>query len=111
VKVSVHPAVADELRETAKFYSDRADQALGMAFIAEFERALNFLSNNPELGAVWRGHRPTFSFAPLSVQPRVSNQATRTPDYRFGTPTQAAKLLEKPKLTLLVLLVALHFYS
>jgi len=55
VKVSVHPAVADELRETAKFYSDRADQALGMAFIAEFERALNFLSNNPELGAVWRG--------------------------------------------------------
>jgi toxin ParE1/3/4 len=54
VKLSVHPAVADELRETAKFYADRADQALGLAFIAEFERALNFLSNNPELGAVWR---------------------------------------------------------
>lgn len=55
MKATVHPAVADELRETAKFYSDRADQALGMAFIAEFERALNFLSINPELGAVWRG--------------------------------------------------------
>jgi hypothetical protein len=51
VKVTVHPAVADELRETAKFYSERANQALGMAFIAEFERALNFLSNNPELSS------------------------------------------------------------
>ncbi len=55
MKVSVHLAVDDELSETAKFYSERADQALGLAFIAEFERALNFLSNNPELGAIWRG--------------------------------------------------------
>ncbi|MGA9666126.1 MAG: type II toxin-antitoxin system RelE/ParE family toxin [Gallionella sp.] len=55
MKVSAHPAVAEELSETAKFYSNRADQALGMAFIAEFERALNFLSGNPELGAIWRG--------------------------------------------------------
>jgi plasmid stabilization system protein ParE len=55
VKVSVHPAAADELRETASFYSKQADQALGLAFIAEFERALGLLSNNPELGAVWRG--------------------------------------------------------
>jgi hypothetical protein len=43
VKVSVHPAAADELRETASFYSKQADQALGLAFIAEFERALGLL--------------------------------------------------------------------
>lgn len=55
MKVSVHPSVADELRETAKFYSDRADQTLGLAFIAEFERALNLLTHTPELGATWRG--------------------------------------------------------
>lgn len=55
MKVTVQPAAADELRETAKFYSERADQALGLAFIAEFERALNLLSINPELGAIWRG--------------------------------------------------------
>lgn len=55
MKVSVHPSAADELRETAKFYSERADQALGLAFIAEFERALNLLSHAPELGAIWRG--------------------------------------------------------
>ena len=55
MKVTVHLAVDDELSETAKFYADRADRALGLAFIAEFERALNFLSKNPELGAIWRG--------------------------------------------------------
>ena len=55
MKVSTHSSVADELRETAKFYSERADQALGLAFIAEFERALNFLAHNPDLGAIWRG--------------------------------------------------------
>lgn len=55
MKIVVHPSAADELRETAQFYSDRADQALGLAFIAEFERALSLLSSNPELGAIWRG--------------------------------------------------------
>lgn len=55
MKVSVHPSAAGELRETAKFYSERADQSLGLAFIAEFERALNLLSHAPELGAIWRG--------------------------------------------------------
>lgn len=53
--VSIHPAAADELRETASFYSKQANQALGFAFIAEFERALCLLSSNPELGAIWRG--------------------------------------------------------
>lgn len=62
MKVSVLPAASDELRETAKFYSERADQALGMAFIAEFERALNLLSHNPELGAVWHGTARRFPY-------------------------------------------------
>jgi toxin ParE1/3/4 len=61
VKVSVHPSVVDELNEAAKFYADRADQALGLAFIAEFERALNLLSVSPELGANWRGTARRFS--------------------------------------------------
>jgi plasmid stabilization system protein ParE len=55
VKISVQPAAAEELREAAKFYADRADRTLGLSLIAEFERALNFLAINPELGAVWRG--------------------------------------------------------
>lgn len=55
MKVTVQPAASAELGEAAKFYADRADQALGLAFIAEFERALSLLSINPELGAIWRG--------------------------------------------------------
>ncbi len=55
MKVTVQPAASAELGEAAKFYADRADQALGLAFIAEFERALSLLSINPELGALWRG--------------------------------------------------------
>lgn len=55
MKVTVQPAASAELGDAAKFYADRADQALGLAFIAEFERALSLLSINPELGAIWRG--------------------------------------------------------
>ena len=57
---TVHPAAADELRETAAFYSERGDQELGLSFISEFERALNLVSDNPELGAVWRGSTRRF---------------------------------------------------
>lgn len=53
-RLFVHPAAADELREATVFYSMQADQALGLAFISEFERTFGLLSNNPELGAVWR---------------------------------------------------------
>lgn len=60
MKITVQPAAAEELREAAKFYAERADKALGLALIAEFERALNFLSINPELGTVWRGSTRRF---------------------------------------------------
>ena len=57
---TVHPAAADELRETAAFYSESGDQELGLSFISEFERALDLLSDNPELGAAWRGSTRRF---------------------------------------------------
>jgi plasmid stabilization system protein ParE len=60
VNFTVHPAAADELRETAAFYSERGDHELGLSFISEFERALDLLSANPELGAVWRGSTRRF---------------------------------------------------
>lgn len=79
MKVTVHPAVADELRETAKFYSERANQALGMAFIAEFERALTFLSNNPELGAIWRNTARRFPLRrfPYNLVYQIKSQELR----------------------------------
>jgi plasmid stabilization system protein ParE len=60
VNFTVHPAAADELRETAAFYSERGDHELGLSLISEFERALDLLSANPELGAVWRGSTRRF---------------------------------------------------
>lgn len=60
MKATVQPAAAKELREAARFYADRADQSLGLALIAEFERALNILLTNPELGAIWRSDTRRF---------------------------------------------------
>ncbi|BAL26403.1 type II toxin-antitoxin system RelE/ParE family toxin [Azoarcus sp. KH32C] len=53
--VLIHPEAAVELKEAASFYAERAHKELGLALLAEFERAIGLLSDNPELGAMWRG--------------------------------------------------------
>lgn len=55
MKLFVHPEALAELTVAAAFYAERADNALGLLLISEFERALGVLSDNPELGAVWQG--------------------------------------------------------
>ena len=55
MNVLLHPEAAAELGEAASFYAERAHRELGLAFIAEFERSINLLSERPELGALWRG--------------------------------------------------------
>jgi plasmid stabilization system protein ParE len=44
-----------ELTQGAVFYAREANADLGLAFIAEFERSLGVLCENPRLGAAWRG--------------------------------------------------------
>lgn len=44
-----------ELIEGALFYAREANVELGLAFVAEFERALAVLCDFPHLGPVWRG--------------------------------------------------------
>jgi toxin ParE1/3/4 len=39
------------------FYTLKANADLGLAFVAEFERTVNFVLDNPMLGAVFRGTR------------------------------------------------------
>ncbi len=51
---SVSPEADRELFEGAVFYAERANVELGLAFIAEFERALSVLCQSPQLGAQWR---------------------------------------------------------
>lgn len=51
----VHPGALADLNDAAAFYTERANNALGLSLISEFERAIDMLSSNPELGAIWRG--------------------------------------------------------
>jgi toxin ParE1/3/4 len=55
VTPSVSLEAERDLIEGALFYAREANAELGLAFIAEFERALGVLCNFPYLGPVWRG--------------------------------------------------------
>lgn len=46
-----------ELHDAAAFYTLKANVELGLAFVAEFERAANLVLANPLLGPVFRGNR------------------------------------------------------
>lgn len=47
---SVSPEADRELTEGAIFYAREANTEVGLAFIAEFERALTLLCGHPQLG-------------------------------------------------------------
>ncbi len=53
MKIIVHPAAAADLNNAAAFYSAQANKQLGMALIAEFEKAAALLSGSPDWGAPW----------------------------------------------------------
>lgn len=73
--ILLHPAAVAELGEAAAFYAEQADKALGLALVAEFERALALLASNPELGAAWRSGTRRLSLRrfPYSVVYRLSS--------------------------------------
>ncbi len=53
------PALA-ELHDAAAFYALKGSAELGLAFVAEFERAANLVLANPLLGTEFRGNRRRF---------------------------------------------------
>jgi len=57
VKLVVAPPALAELHDAAAFYTLNGNVDLGLAFVAEFERAANLVLANPQLGAVFRGTR------------------------------------------------------
>lgn len=54
---SISPEADRELSDGAVYYAQEGNPDLGFAFVAEFERALNLLCVQPQLGASWRGRR------------------------------------------------------
>lgn len=57
---SVGPEADRELTDSALYYAREANAEIGLAFIASFERALDLLCANPQLGAIWRNERRRF---------------------------------------------------
>jgi toxin ParE1/3/4 len=62
VKLVVAPQALAELHDAAAFYTLKANAELGLAFVAEFERAANLVLATPLLGAVFRGPRRRYIF-------------------------------------------------
>lgn len=57
MKLVIVPAALDELRDAAAYYAATANAELGLAFVAEFERAANAVVANPNVGSWFRGTR------------------------------------------------------
>jgi toxin ParE1/3/4 len=76
---SVSPEADRELTEGAIFYARQADTEVGLAFIAEFERALTLLCTHPELGASWGKGRRRFPLRkfPYSIVYYVRDEELR----------------------------------
>lgn len=57
MKLVILPPALAELHDAAAFYAAKANVDLGLAFVAEFERAANLVLENPTRGAIFRGTR------------------------------------------------------
>jgi plasmid stabilization system protein ParE len=69
VIVSISQDAERELTDAAIFYAEQEATELGLAFIVEFERALEVLREHPNLGAPWRDMTRRFALRrfPYSV--------------------------------------------
>ena len=57
---SVSPEADAELSAAAIYYAQEGGRQLGLEFIAEFERSIEFLCSHPGIGAPWRKDRRRF---------------------------------------------------
>lgn len=54
MKLSIVPLALAELHDATSFYTESANTELGEALVAEFERAVSLILENPEIGARFR---------------------------------------------------------
>jgi toxin ParE1/3/4 len=54
MRYSLHPEAREDLREAAEFYRERAGNALALALLEDFERAIGLLLEHPAVGPIWR---------------------------------------------------------
>lgn len=79
MKLVILPPALAELQEAADFYADRANRDLGLAFVAEFERAAAMVLENPTLGSAFRGSSRRYLLRrfPYSIIYQVTPDALR----------------------------------
>lgn len=79
MKLVIVPLALAELQDAAAFYTARANVELGLALVAEFERATNLIVENPMLGTIFRGTRRKHSLRrfPYSVIYQVTAEELR----------------------------------
>lgn len=92
MKLVIVPPALSELRDAAAFYADSAEVELGLAFVAEFEQAVNAVLANPNLGAVFRGNRRRYLLRrfPYGIIYQITSEEIRV---RSGAPSAAPWLL------------------
>ena len=81
MNVSIAAAAETELAQAVGFYRREAGTALSQAFVAEFERVVGLLTEQPNIGAPWRGtirRRPLRRF-PYSVLYEARADEIRVP--------------------------------
>jgi plasmid stabilization system protein ParE len=79
VKLVVTPPALAELHDAAAFYTMKANVELGLAFVAEFERAANLVLDNALLGTVFRSTRRRYILRrfPYSIIYQVTAEELR----------------------------------
>jgi plasmid stabilization system protein ParE len=79
MKLVVAQPALTELHDAAAFYTLKANIELGLAFVAEFERATNFVLTNPLLGTLFRGTRRRYNLRrfPYSIIYQVTDEELR----------------------------------
>ena len=79
MKLVIVPLALGELHDAAAFYAASANAKLGLAFLAEFDRAVSGILANPLAGALFRGTRRRYVLRrfPYSVFYQVASDEIR----------------------------------
>ena len=85
-----------ELNEAAQYY-DREEPGLGIAFLEEVDRCLQFIQEAPEAGSDTPRDGLAQVASPLPIRAAVQDQAERHPDPRRDESQAPPYLLARPR--------------
>lgn len=99
MRLVVAPLALAELHDAAAFYTLKANVELGLAFVAEFERAANLVLANPLLGPVFRGNRRRYNPPSVPIQHHLSGCGRGASNPVHRTSQATPELLSAPEVS------------